>query len=304
MGTEVQVQDSPPAPQTELTAGQPAQPAPEPTQPAPEVADLQAQLATMAATMRQMQDQLREAQERAQQEAEPDTLTTDEFMRRFGLRPEQVEAGGDMLNAVYRVAELTARQHEKELRKYIDDVREQERVGAFLSTMDTLVPRWRQLNTDPAFISWLTQSGRKEILSAARNSLDGARAAQIFQEYVSKARGSASQPAAQAGQPVPGGPYSVPLPADTAIQEIPAADYTGYAAAQVQVPQYVVPGSPGLYTNPPALPVQPAAGQGQKIPYAEWQAWQNHYAKQPPRNQQEQAHYVALNQAFAQGRVV
>jgi hypothetical protein len=76
----------------------------------------------------------------------------------------------------------------------------------FEATMNTVVPDWRQLNNDPAFLAWLNQTApfttetKLDLLRKAAQALDAEKAAEFFNAYKKE-------------QPPPEQPAAAPSPA-------------------------------------------------------------------------------------------
>lgn len=75
----------------------------------------------------------------------------------------------------------------------------------FMRTLDNIVPEWRQLNNDQAFLTWLdeadelTNTSRQQLLDGAVQALDATRAARFFSAYTRSKAGQVPTPAQTPG---------------------------------------------------------------------------------------------------------
>ena len=123
---------------------------------------------------------------------------------------ERKEMTPDAVAAFEKMATKMERQNQT---KQADNKAEEE--SLFFADVDSIIPNWKQINSDPRFVEWLKQADgfgggtRHDTLAQARANLDSKTVASLFSAY---AQGNADldsnhgneQPAPQAGTVEPG----------------------------------------------------------------------------------------------------
>lgn len=110
-----------------------------------------------------------------------------------------------------RVAQLEGRiGNVQQTAQQVQQTNEQLAFNRYLAELDTLIPGWRPVNDDPAFLQWLQEKdgfsgkAKQELLASAHEALDAGRVAAIFSAYKPELR--TAPPAAPAPQTPPAAP--------------------------------------------------------------------------------------------------
>lgn len=158
---------------------------------------------------RKMQEQVTELESKLQNtqaEASPD-------YSEFFSEDEMEQFGEDTLKVVYRVSDQLARKHagvaSEKVESHVKRTQEQsdqERHGRLMGDLAARVPEWEQINEDPAFHEWLSQSTqietdqgvasvqRQELLNRRHHSYNSQGVIKIFQDFQESRGGHAPDP--------------------------------------------------------------------------------------------------------------
>lgn len=111
----------------------------------------------------------------------------------YGLTSEELELGPEPLSVAEKVAKAMLKKQEQEIQRLKDELQavskstsEERTSERFWNTLETAVPDWSDINSNPDFQTWLMQvdplSGaiRDELLKSAQRSSDGQKAANVF----------------------------------------------------------------------------------------------------------------------------
>ena len=166
-------------------------------------AKLEQQVSERDAQVQELQRQI-EAMKQAQNR-EPEV--------KFGTDEDRANFGDDFVALVERGVQARTQEYRQEISQLksqlemmggrlqqVDQSMEVSRHSALLADMDTLVPGWREQNTDPAFLEWLDDvdpvfgAKRSEVLNDAIARHDSTRAAGVFKAFPGRGAQKPRQP--------------------------------------------------------------------------------------------------------------